>query len=206
MHRRAEADVGEELDEIGPSYRRLVDQVLALGAPDQPSGDRHFAEVELRPAAVFVVEYELDLAVVGRFSVFAAREEDVVGLLGAKLRWRERARRPDDGVGNVRLARAVRADDDGNPWLEIDLERTGEGFEAADLDGLQVHRRRILAKRPDVQMASGTTPRASSACRAASCSAAFFVEPRPTPSWTPATCAAQTKRRSCGGPSTSSTV
>ena len=32
------------------------------------------------------------------------------------------------------------------------------------------------------QIRSGTTPSASSACMAASCSAAFFVEPRPMPS------------------------
>ena len=56
------------------------------------------------------------------------------------------------------------------------------------------------------QIVSGTTPSSSSASRAASCSAAFFVEPRPIPSWAPATWAAHTKRRSCGGPSISSTV
>ena len=43
-------------------------------------------------------------------------------------------------------------------------------------------------------------PRAPAA--AASCSAAFFVEPLPTPSCSPSISAAQTNRRSCGGPST----
>jgi len=56
------------------------------------------------------------------------------------------------------------------------------------------------------QIRSGTTPRASRAWRAASCSAAFFVDPLPAPSCSPATYAAQTNRRSCAGPSTSSTV
>jgi hypothetical protein len=40
-----------------------------------------------------------------------------------------------------------------------------------------------------------------SASRAASCSAAFFEWPSPTPSWTPSTTAAQVKWRSWGGPS-----
>ena len=101
----------------------LVDEVLPLAAPDEPPGDRDLAEVELRPVAVLVVEHELDLAVLGRLAVAAAGEEDVVGLLGAQLGRGQRARRPDDRVGDVRLARAVRADDDRNPGLEIDLER-----------------------------------------------------------------------------------
>ena len=65
---------------------------------------------------------------------------------------------------------------------------------------------RPLAPAAEPQIRSGSTPSASSAWRAASCSAAFFVEPRPIPSCAPAMCAAHTKRRSCGGPSTSSTV
>src|SRR6185437_263747 len=50
------------------------------------------------------------------------------------------------------------------------------------------------------------TPRRSSASRAASCSAAFFERPRPTPTSSPSITAAQVKRRSCGGPCTSSTL
>ena len=40
---------------------------------------------------------------------------------------------------------------------------------------------------------------------AASCSAAFFDAPLPTPSFLPSTSAAHVKRRSCGGPSVSTT-
>ena len=206
VHRGSEPHIGKELDEVGPAHRRLVHEVLTLGAADEPSRDRDLAEVEIRKAAVLVVEDELDLAVRGRLAVSASRKEDVVRLLGAQLGGRERARGPYDRVGDVRLAGAVRADDDGYAGLERDLERFREGLEAADAERAQVHRSRILTKPSDVQNASGVTPSASSACRAASCSAAFFVEPRPTPSCTPATCAAQTKRRSCGGPSTSRTV
>src|SRR5215210_4355871 len=49
------------------------------------------------------------------------------------------------------------------------------------------------------------TPSFASASLAASCSAAFFDSPVPTPSCSPSITAAQVKRRSCGGPSTSST-
>ena len=64
-HRRAEADVGEQLDDVGAADVRAVDEVLALAAAVQAADDRDLGEVELRQRAVLVVEEELDLAVVG---------------------------------------------------------------------------------------------------------------------------------------------
>ena len=95
----AEADVREQLDEIGTANRCAVDEVLALAAADEPPRDRHLAEVELlAEPTVLVVEHELDLAVVGGGPGRRAAEEDVVGPVGAKLGRRQRARRPDDRV------------------------------------------------------------------------------------------------------------
>src|SRR2546426_555883 len=54
--------------------------------------------------------------------------------------------------------------------------------------------------------ASASIPSFASAWRAASCSAAFFDRPLPTPTCSPSIVAAQVKLRSCGGPSTSTTV
>ena len=140
VHRAAEADVGEELDEVGAANGRLVDEVLALATADEPARDRDLAEVDLvAEAAVRVVEHELDLAVIGRRTVRGAAEEHVVGLLGPQLGRRQRARGPDDRVGDVRLAGAVRADDHGDARLELELDRVDERLEAADLDGLEVH-------------------------------------------------------------------
>jgi hypothetical protein len=85
VHRRAETDVREELDEVGPADGRLVDEVLALATAHEPARDRDLGEVELGPGAVLVVEDQLDLAVIGRAAIASAREEDVVGLLGAEL-------------------------------------------------------------------------------------------------------------------------
>src|SRR5262249_6872368 len=53
---------------------------------------------------------------------------------------------------------------------------------------------------------SGAAPIQSRACLAASCSAAFFERPVPVPARSSSITAAHVKRRSCGGPSTSSTV
>ena len=120
VHRPAEADVGKELDEIRAADGGPVDEVLTLAAADEPPRDRDLVEVDLlAEAAVLVVEDELDLAVVGRRPRRRAAEQDVVGLLRAHLGRRQRPGCPDDRVGDVRLARSVRADDDGDSWLEL---------------------------------------------------------------------------------------
>ena len=156
----SETDIGEDLDEIGPPDRRAVDEVLPLGPAHEAPCDRDLGEVEIGPRAVFVVEDELDLAVLARFPIAAAREEDVVGLLGAKLGRRQRAGGPDDRIGDVRLAGAVRTDDDRHPRLERDLERVRERLEAAYAERAQVHRSGILATAPDVRPAQPLDSRA----------------------------------------------
>ena len=147
----AEADVGEQLDEVGPPDGRFVDEVLPLAAPVQAPGDRDLAEVELRKPPPGVVEEQLDLAPVSGRAADRAREEDVVGLLRAQLRRCERARRPEQCVGDVRLSGAVRAHDDGDARLEAHLDRIRERLEAAQLDRAQVHAARRLAGRTDVE-------------------------------------------------------
>src|SRR5204862_4283730 len=102
VHPAGEPDIGEQLDEIDAAHRRLVDEVLALTAALKPSRDRDLRPLE-RPLAGPVVEEELDLAVLRLLPRPGAREEDVVRLLGPQLVRRERARGPDDRVGDVRL-------------------------------------------------------------------------------------------------------
>ena len=145
VHALAEAEVGEQLDEVEPADGGLVDEVLALAAAVQPARDRELGVVDRVPAelsntAVLVVEEELDLAVVRRPAVRRAREEDVVGLLGTELVRAERARGPADRVGDVRLSRAVRADDHAHALLEAHLDGVREGFEPTQLYGAKMHR------------------------------------------------------------------
>ncbi len=154
VHRRSEADVGEDLDEIGAPNRSAVDEVLALGPAHEPPRDGDLGEIEIRPRAVLVVEDELDLAVLGGLAIAATGEQHVVRLLRAELGRRQRPGRPDDRVGDVGLAGAVRADDDGDPRLERDLEGLRERLEAADAKRAQVHRSGILATAPDVRRLS----------------------------------------------------
>ena len=84
VHPLAEAEVGEELDEVEPPHGGPVDEVLALAAAMQPAGYRELRVVD-RQCPVRIVEEQLDLAEVGRAARAAAGEENVVRLLGAEL-------------------------------------------------------------------------------------------------------------------------
>ena len=150
MHRATESDVGQELDEVEPAHRSLVDEVLAFAAAHEAARDRDLAVVDLvAEAAVGIVEDELDLAVVRRGMGRGAAEQHVVRLLCPHLRRRQRTGGPDDRIGDVRLARAVRSHDDGNPRLELQLKRVHERLEATNLDRLQVHVKPTLTKPSD---------------------------------------------------------
>jgi hypothetical protein len=139
VHPLAEPQVGEQLHEVEPPHRGPVDEVLPLAAAVQAAGDGELRIVDGQ-RSVGVVEEELDLAEVGGAARAAAGEEDIVRLLGPQLRRAEGAGRPADAVGDVGLAGAVRADDHAHARLETDLDRVGEGLEATQLDGAQMHR------------------------------------------------------------------
>ena len=204
----AEADVGEQLDQVEAAHRRAVHEVLPLAAAVQPARERHLGERQVGPGAVLVVEDQLDLAEVGGLAARGPGEEDVVGLLGAQLVRAQRPGRPEDRVGDVRLPGAVRPDDDRDARLEAHLDRVHERLEPAELDRLQVHARRSLPSAADTARysgaGSGSSP--SSASRAASCSASFFEPPVPTPACSPSISAAAVNLRSWAGPSEASSV
>ena len=139
VHPLAEAEVGEQLDEVEAPHGGPVDEVLALAAAVQPPRHRELCVVDgQRP--VGVVEEELDLAEVGSAARAAACEEDVVRLLGPQLGRAQGAGGPADRIRDVGLAGAVRADDHTDARLETDLDRVGERLKTTQLDGAQMHR------------------------------------------------------------------
>ncbi len=208
-HRRAEPDVGEKLDDVRAPHVRAVDEVLALATPVQPADDRDLGEVDAWQRAVLVVERELDLAMICPGSGRGSGEEDVVGLLGTQLARGKRPGRPDQRVGDVRLAGPVRPDDDRDARLEADLDRIGERLEAAKLDRAQMH------ASGKYRLPPGWAPSASTRSARAARRGPRARPPAPRPSWfdpcrrrpgAPSITAALVNWRSCAGPSTASTV
>jgi hypothetical protein len=138
VHPATETDVGQKLDHVGPAHVRPVDEVLALTAAREPPRDRDLGELE-RAVTVLVVEEKLDLGERRRLAAVTARVQDVVRLLRPELARAQAAGGPNDRVADVRLARAVRADDHGDARLEAHLDRVRKRLEATQLDRTQVH-------------------------------------------------------------------
>jgi hypothetical protein len=138
VHPAAEPEVGEQLDQVDSAHGGAIEQVLPFSAAMQPASDGEVG-IGHRAVALGIVEEELDLAEVLGRAAAAAREDHVVGLLRPEVGRRHRAGGPDDGVRDVGLPRAVGADDDGDAWLEADLDRLRERLEAAQLYRPQMH-------------------------------------------------------------------
>ena len=131
VHLLAQAGVREHLQHVDEAAARAVEAVLALARAVQPAHDRDLAHRQV-DRAVGVVEDELDLGRRARLHAAAAAEDDVLHRLAAHGERRLLAHRPQHGVGDVGLARAVGADDDRHARAELELRAVGEGLEALE--------------------------------------------------------------------------
>src|SRR5262249_24301912 len=91
----AQADVCEQLNEIGAPDGCLVDEVLAFAAALEPAPDPDPAEPALRHLTAGGVEPQLALAPLRGRAPRRSREQDVIRLLGPQLRRRQRPRGPE---------------------------------------------------------------------------------------------------------------
>ncbi len=118
VHLLAQARVGQHLEHVDQAALRPVEAVLALAAAVQPATDRDLAERQI-DVALGVVEDQLDLGGRARLDAVAAGEDHVLHRLAADGQRRLLAHAPQHRVGDVRLARAVRADDDRHARREL---------------------------------------------------------------------------------------
>ena len=114
------------------------DEVLALARPVEPPGDRHLLPL-VGQAPVGVVEDEGDLGEARRLAPGRAREDHVLHPLAAQRLGAHVAERPLDGVDDVALAAAVRADDGRDAVAELEHGPVAEGLEALQLEATNLH-------------------------------------------------------------------
>src|SRR3970282_2683276 len=115
----------------------LVEQVLALAGPVEPPGHADFAPRHVEPAVV--VEYEADLGQPHGPARGRAVEDHVLHLVAPQGLRALLPERPPDGLGDVGLAAAVRADDTRHAREDLELRLLDEGLEALYDDLFETH-------------------------------------------------------------------
>jgi hypothetical protein len=132
----------EEVVHVQEARGHLVDEVLRLAGAEEPPPDRDLAEalvVRRQLARAVVLEGDEHLGHRERRLRLRAVEDDVLHRAAAQLPRRLLAEHPADGVGDVRLAAAVRPHHARHPLGEGDDGAVHERLEANDIEAPDAH-------------------------------------------------------------------
>ena len=133
---RPEAGTEEEVVDVAAADRDVVDVVRRIAVARQHALDRELGVLAPLPAnaALAVVEMQLDRRAAHRLALAGAVEDDVLHRFAAQRRRLRLAQHPADGIDDVRLAAAVRADDADELSGRADGRRVDERLEPGELD------------------------------------------------------------------------
>ncbi|MGX1303545.1 hypothetical protein RKD35_005033 [Streptomyces albogriseolus] len=138
VHLAANAGVGEQFLDVQETAGVAVDLVLAAAVAEHDPRDGDLGVLD-GEGPVGVVDGQGHLGAAQGRAAGGAGEDDVLHLAAAQRLGALLAHDPAEGVHHVGLARAVRADDAGDPRFEPQGGRGGERLEAAEGQGLEVH-------------------------------------------------------------------
>ncbi len=133
-HARVEEEVLDVLEPAG----RLVEVVLGKARAEDAPRDGDLGELGRQDAAV-VLERQVHLGHAERLARGAPVEDDVLHRVAAQLLRALLAEHPADGVGDVRLAAAVRSDDAGDAVAERQVGAVAERLESLDFELVEEH-------------------------------------------------------------------
>ena len=123
----AHAGVHEQLVDVLQTGGAAVDVVLTLAGAVIPAGDHDLRLVHVDEAGG-VVQHQRDFSIAGLLALGGAAEDDVLHLAAAQGAGGLFAHDPADGVGNIRFARTVGADDGGDVTVKGQNRLVGKGF------------------------------------------------------------------------------
>ncbi|MNQ63689.1 hypothetical protein D3C85_780810 [compost metagenome] len=137
--------VGEQQLDVAGADLLAVDAIGRALAPVDAA--RHFQNGRvgkgLGRALLGVVDGQDDFGVAARRAARGPGEDDVVHALAAHGLGRVGAHDPAQAFQHVGLAAAVRPDHPGQAGLDLNFRRVDEGFEADELQSLELHRRGV---------------------------------------------------------------
>ena len=134
----AHARVHEQLVDVLETAGVAIQFVLALPVPEHPARDADL--VEIHPEILLaVVEDQADLRHAERLALVRAIEDDVRHFPAAERLRRCFPEGPADPVDHIGFPAAVRSDDGGDAFMEVDFGFVGEGFEAVEFEAFEAH-------------------------------------------------------------------
>jgi hypothetical protein len=134
----AHAGVQKQFVDVLQAAGRAVDEELALAGAIDPPGDGDLAELD-RQRAVAVIDAEGDFRHAVGAALIGPGEDEVGGAFAAQMAGVLFAQHPEEGVGDVAFAGAVRPDDRRDAGPKFDLGAVGEALEAVNFETLEMH-------------------------------------------------------------------
>ena len=126
---RSEAGIQEEILDVLEATAVLVDEIFALTASKQPSGDGNLREVDVE-IPLCIIEDDSDLGVAQRLAILGSTEDDVHHLSPPQTLGRLAAKNPLEGIDDIGLSAAIGTDNSGYTRFEIEARSVSERFEA----------------------------------------------------------------------------
>ena len=126
----------EQVADVLEPGGRAVDEVLGFATAVDPPPNHHLVAVELQDPPR-VVEGELGLGEASGLAAGRAVEDDVGHLFATEALGALVAQDPLDGIDDVALARAIRADDPRDARGEVEPRAVGEALEAEEFQRLE---------------------------------------------------------------------
>jgi hypothetical protein len=128
----------KKINDVAQAARQLVEKILALSGAVEAAGDVHLFVVGGQSAAISR-EGEGDLGQANGLPPGVSGEDEIIHPIATQEFGALLSQRPADGVGNVALAAAVRADDGGDARLKGEFNLVREGFETEERDFGELH-------------------------------------------------------------------
>ena len=139
----AQARIVQDVEDVHAAGGGAVDQVLALARAVHAARDGDLGVVDGQ-RAVGVVEHEVDLGEPDAFARRRSGEDDVLHRLAAQVLGVALAEHPQNGVGDVRFARAVGSHDRGDAGSSESTLRSANDLNPFEDQRLEVHRAALL--------------------------------------------------------------
>ena len=149
----------EQIDQVLEPDALAVEQVVALAGAIQAPPELEHRVVDGQQA-VRIVQHERDVGHAQRGSLFGACEDHVLRLAGPQ-RPPLLAEGPAQGIGQIRLAGAVRTDDRADARPELDHRAFGKRFEALQAQAEQARgtaHRQTVESRPNAPRVTRVRP------------------------------------------------